>query len=141
MLLLFVFDQLKCARFTLSSSGPPILKHINKKYGVIFEIFDSGHIYCLPVLDGHSLDTHFRIVSHTYKKTHFSDQSNNYLPFSSPRSHSNNQHLIKDITCFLESLDVNFLKNCFESNSIAINNQTNSDIIMSAITHVLNNFY
>lgn len=57
-----MFENLSWSRFTLCSSGPAILKYANKKTGIVFDITGGGFVYCLPVGEGRSLDSSFRLL-------------------------------------------------------------------------------
>lgn len=61
-LLKFVFERLSWSRFSLCSSGPAILKNSSRKTGIVFDITEGGFIYCLPVGNGRSLDSSFRLL-------------------------------------------------------------------------------
>ncbi|KAL4496227.1 hypothetical protein ABPG72_012964 [Tetrahymena utriculariae] len=171
MLLKFVFEQLKVARFSICSSGVPILKFVNKKNGIVFDILESGYIFCLPVNQGCSLDSKFRIIFTQPNTSFFVKNETDFVmsqgqlnQFQVIPTQQNNSVMIqtqsqalaasgnsvmskkadsiqKDIQDFLDSLDQEFINNCFKSQTVVINNQCKNDYIQSSILQVLNQFY
>ncbi|KAL4446629.1 hypothetical protein ABPG74_005567 [Tetrahymena malaccensis] len=169
MLLKFVFEQLKVARFSICSSGVPILKFVNKKNGIVFDILESGYIFCLPVNQGSSLDSKFRIIFVQPNTTFFvkndtdfvmsQGQINQFIPAQQSNSvmiqaqsqalaasgnstmQKKQDSIQKDIQDFLDNLDQDFAISCFQSQSIVINNQCKNDFIQASIQQVLNQFY
>ncbi|EAR89284.1 hypothetical protein TTHERM_00370990 (macronuclear) [Tetrahymena thermophila SB210] len=171
MLLKFVFEQLKVARFSICSSGVPILKFVNKKNGIVFDILESGYIFCLPVNQGSSLDSKFRIIFAQPNTSFYVKNETDFVMSQGQLNHfqviptqQNNSILLqgqsqalaasgnsvmskkgdsiqKDIQDFLESLDHEFAISCFKSQSVVINNQCKNDFIQASILQVLNQFY
>jgi len=101
-LLRLVFEKLLWERFTLCSTGPAILKYANRKTGVVFDITSEGFVYCLPVGDGRSLDSSFRLLRYSSKTTKPSfinevTPTKQTTPLLVEQSFTNNSNIDSDI--------------------------------------------
>lgn len=114
-----LFQNLKCARLSVCSSGPVILKVANRKTGIVFDISYLGYVSCMGVVEGRPLENTFRIIK--YNGTNSSETDK----FAS------------DISEFLDAMDKDYLAKCLRSRSVVVNNQFGSEVIQKAIIQVL----